>query len=327
MYTIRPHRFDDNDFRAQLEIHRLLWQEYPFSMEEWRPPIERAAANPKYFHHAFVVEDAEGAIVATGMYAEQEETYSPGTYWMDIRVHPDHQRRGIGGQAYDYILNAAEARGEPTLQSLLSATRTDRPHSMRFLEQRGFTVGLRTNASELEVAAFDYTLYEPLKLRLASEGIRFASAAELEAEKWHSWRRDLWKLHQTLLVDVPSVIPYVPISFEEYEAQILQHPSFHPSACFVALDGKQFVGMSYLRIRSEKPEELETALTGTLRHYRRRGIATLLKVMGIDYARAQGVATIMTMNEEKNPMYQLNVQLGFKLLPAWVTYQRIFRSS
>ena len=90
---------------------------------------------------------------------------------------------------------------------------------------------------------------------------------------------------------------------------------------FFALDGDQFVGLSYLRVRSENPQELETGITGVLRDYRRRGIATALKVKAAAFAQQCGADRIMTMNEEKNPMYELNVQLGFKPLPRWITYQ------
>jgi len=58
--------------------------------------------------------------------------------------------------------------------------------------------------------------------------------------------------------------------------------------------------------------------------YRQRGIATALKVKAAEFAQQVGAATIMTMNEESNPMYQLNVQLGFKPLPTWITYKREF---
>ncbi len=324
MFTIRPHRFDDEDFRAHLEIHHLLWPEYPFSMGEWRHSIEGSRGNPDIFTDWFVVEAEEGRVVAVGYLGEQAEAYRPGAYMMDIRVHPDFQRRGVGGAAYRYIIATATGRGEPPLRSLLSATRDNRPHSMRFLEQRGFRPGLVTNSSELAVKAFDVSAYVPLISQLAEVGIRLLSGAELEAEMPDRWRRELWTLHQTLLEDVPAVVPYTPIAYEAYEATVIEHPSFYTDACFFALDGDQFVGLSYLRVRSEKPEELETGITGVLRDYRRRGIATALKVKAAEFAQRTGAETIMTMNEEKNPMYQLNLQLGFKPLPAWITYQREF---
>jgi hypothetical protein len=58
-----------------------------------------------------------------------------------------------------------------------------------------------------------------------------------------------------------------------------------------------------------------------VRPYRRRRIATALKLRTIDYAQRRGARTIETSNEEHNPMYQLNLRLGFRPRPAWVSYR------
>lgn len=218
------------------------------------------------------------------------------------------------------MVSTLEQRGDPPLRAIQAATRDDRPHSMRFLERRGFVPRLFTNASELDVAAFDSAAYLPLCESLAREGIRLASGAELEAEGRDTWKRELWALHQVLLADVPSVVPLTPVPYEEYERTHLNHPSFRTDGCFLAIDADHFVGMSYVVARSEEPEELETAMTGVLREYRRRGIATALKVKSVVFAREYGAKRITTMNEEHNPMYALNVRLGFHPLPAWITY-------
>ena len=61
-----------------------------------------------------------------------------------------------------------------------------------------------------------------------------------------------------------------------------------------------------------EPAKLYTGLTGVLRSHRRRGIATALKVTALEMAKARGVRTLETDNEENNPMYLLNVELGFE---------------
>ena len=67
---------------------------------------------------------------------------------------------------------------------------------------------------------------------------------------------------------------------------------------------------------------LETGLTGVRREYRRRGIATALKVMALQFARENGYTEIVTDNEENNPMFQINLQLGFEPQPASLDYVR-----
>jgi GNAT superfamily N-acetyltransferase len=63
-------------------------------------------------------------------------------------------------------------------------------------------------------------------------------------------------------------------------------------------------------------------LTGTRRDYRRRGLATAMKVRNIQLAKKLGVDIIETDNEENNPMFQLNLQLGFKPQPAYLDFHK-----
>jgi hypothetical protein len=45
-------------------------------------------------------------------------------------------------------------------------------------------------------------------------------------------------------------------------------------------------------------------------------------VQAINYAQMLGIESIETDNEENNPMFQLNLRLGFKPIPAWVSYHK-----
>jgi GNAT superfamily N-acetyltransferase len=68
---------------------------------------------------------------------------------------------------------------------------------------------------------------------------------------------------------------------------------------------------------------LYTGFTGVLPTYRRRGIATALKVRALTYARGLLTSTgehplVRTGNEENNPMLQINLCLGFVELPGEV---------
>jgi hypothetical protein len=75
---------------------------------------------------------------------------------------------------------------------------------------------------------------------------------------------------------------------------------------------------------SKRPHGLFAGITGVIRSHRRRRIATALKLCSIRYAQENGFTTIYTDNEENNPMFQLNLELGFKPLPAWTFYEKNF---
>jgi GNAT superfamily N-acetyltransferase len=67
---------------------------------------------------------------------------------------------------------------------------------------------------------------------------------------------------------------------------------------------------------------MHTGLTAVSRSHRRRGLATALKVRTITHAQAQGCRRIITDNEENNPMYQLNLQLGFRPLLNFMDFEK-----
>jgi GNAT superfamily N-acetyltransferase len=77
---------------------------------------------------------------------------------------------------------------------------------------------------------------------------------------------------------------------------------------------------------------ISTGTTGVLRQYRRRGLATTLKLRAIRYAldnpAANGtIPAIRTGNEENNPMLDLNKQRGFVEESAYVSFARTFEKT
>ena len=57
-----------------------------------------------------------------------------------------------------------------------------------------------------------------------------------------------------------------------------------------------------------------------LKNYRRKGLATALKIKAIERLRENGITEVRTDNEENNPMYKINVALGFKPAPFSLEY-------
>ena len=61
---------------------------------------------------------------------------------------------------------------------------------------------------------------------------------------------------------------------------------------------------------------------GVLKDFRRKGIATALKIKAIEKLIEKGVTEIRTDNEENNPMYKINVALGFEPVPFSLEYMK-----
>ena len=75
------------------------------------------------------------------------------------------------------------------------------------------------------------------------------------------------------------------------------------------------------KVLSDKTK-MEVWSTGVVRTHRRRKIATALKVLAQQKAIEYGAKTIITDNEENNPMYQINLKLGFEPKPAWLAFEK-----
>jgi GNAT superfamily N-acetyltransferase len=124
---------------------------------------------------------------------------------------------------------------------------------------------------------------------------------------------------------------------EPHQFSWFAHPEYHyedelfrPESWAIAVDAaqagaQQYVGMSVVNLMPTRPDTLFAGITGVVPSHRRRKIATMLKVCSARHAQQHGYRYITTDNEENNPMYRLNLQLGFEPLPAWVYYEKRVR--
>lgn len=95
-----------------------------------------------------------------------------------------------------------------------------------------------------------------------------------------------------------------------------------PELWLIALDGDAYIGMTSLFKSGDGIEMLETGLTGVHRDYRRRGLTVTLKCQAIELAQRLGANLIQTYNEENNPMFHLNLRLGFQAQSAEVDWEK-----
>lgn len=102
------------------------------------------------------------------------------------------------------------------------------------------------------------------------------------------------------------------------------HPHFLAEAHFVAVDKQGstdpsawcLAGVAQLGVDPDHKQTAHTWITGVRRAYRRKGLARALKRRGIQYAAAYGIRLIETDIDENNPMYSINLSLGFEPQPA-----------
>ncbi len=316
---IRPFNYSDDDYQALADISNAVWPDRPSVPQATKEHDKRR--DPNYFFQRLVVE-SDGGIIASAIYGESEWTHVPGKFSISMQVHPDHQRKGVGTALYDHIMKDLAERG-PTIFE--SHAREDKQEGMDFLEKRGYKRTLRDQMSELVVADFDPEPFDWAADRMAEIGVEIRTVTEIKADGT-DWKREAWELEYELLKDVPTDDPVTKQPFEQW-VKWLTHPGFIPEAYFIAIKDDRFVGVTSLWRSLAEKDTLHTELTAVVRGLRRKGMATALKVRAVGFARDCGARIIRTENEENNPMYDLNVRLGFKPVPAWWTYRKEFKNT
>ncbi len=317
---LRPFRYDDDDYAAMHAIRQVIWPEYPFTIAEYRREDEQREPRLTFVR---LVAEADGQVVGIGQAENLPWMYHPQKFFFNIYVHPEYRRRGAGARLYNGLM-AALAPHDPA--ALRHAIREDYADGLRFLSARGFVEEMRSWESRLDMASFDPTPFAGAEERVAAQGIAIVSARELMASDPDFWPK-LYACDCEATRDAPMPEPYTPPPLEVWVKHFTENPNFLPEACFVAVDGDRYVGLSALWRRQASPA-LDTGFTGVIRSHRRRGIALALKLRALAYAKAVGAPMVRTENASTNrPMLGINEALGFVKQPAWITMVRKFREA
>ncbi len=314
-WVIREFQPTDTEYEAIARLDSVVWPDYATTAEEFR--YEDEHHDEKYLSQS-VVAELNGEIVAFGWYEETYWSYQPGKYMISCRVHPRLERQGLGSAMYDYMMQKLKELGAT---KLMGNSREDKPQGIRFLEKRGFKQVMRIPISLLDVTAFDPAPFAQTVEKANKHGIKFCPMTEIMKSD-PDWKQKILDLRWQIVQDVPAPEPPSEIPLEMYDKQVYQNPNVFWEGWVVALDGKEYVGYSNLWKMPGKPGKLNTGLTGVLRSHRRMGICTALKLQAIEVARQAGITQIETDNEENNPMYQINLKLGYQPRPAWLSFMK-----
>jgi mycothiol synthase len=258
-------------------------------------------------------------IVGAGYYTQSNWFAHPQKFMIWVGVHPRHQKSGIGSALYETIM-----QGLQKFNPLAVRTRTPGDHvqSIRFLEKRGFQEVIRDIPSELNVQTFDLTRFTGLEDRFRGDGIEIKTLPDLENDPERN--RKLYDLDWEISLSVPGDLAAAigRRGFEKYVEYAITGPSALPDGFFVAVKGKEFIGLSHV-LSSEKGVSLYQGLTGVKPQYRRHGIGLAMKIRCIAYAQGTGHILIRAENDAKNiPMLAMNDRLGFVRKPDLITFEK-----
>lgn len=259
-------------------------------------------------------------IVAYATCKDPWEVANPGYYSWTISVDEPYRNQGIGEALYKTIMENLEKENP---EVILCETYENFTEATRFLQKRGFTQTIRLPRSLLFLEEFDFTQWVSVLNFVEQQNVEVISMKEY-SNRDNDWKRKTWKLHTQCMKDVPSTVEITEMPFEEYDKSVLGELDLQ--FWMIALVEEIPVGMSILWRDTDEPEKMYTSLTGVIKDYRRMKIATAMKVINIKRAKeTHDITVIETENEENNPMFQLNLQLGFKEQPAKLGFEKKMR--
>ncbi len=241
----------------------------------------------------------------------------PGRYRIYVSVDRDWRRQGIGTRIWQRLLSLASITER--IRWLEAGAREDRPDALDFLMAREFEPEARVEKSELALGGFNPGHWQHKRTAPSKVGAAICSLQEA-TERYSDWQQRLWRLEHRLYQDVPSAVSFRPLEFRHWLAQRMDSPGFSPNACWLALNQAtgEWIGFTNLLEETGYLRGLDTGFTGVERDWRRKGLATALKLHAIEWALNEGYKYIRTDNGSNNPMYRLNLKLGFTPRPAWI---------
>ncbi|MDF2630080.1 MAG: hypothetical protein K0R39_3911 [Symbiobacteriaceae bacterium] len=230
-----------------------------------------------------------------------------------VTVRVDEACRGLGAGTglLRALANWARARGAARLEATLNQRQAEQ---LGWAARRGFvTEGLVTR-SELKLAGWQPDSFISAVTAAEEGGIRFTTLAEAGATEENL--RRFHGLCKDLEHDVPGRAPKFP-PYEAWRAHIETDPSWDPACVLLAVDGAEWVALSFFEKQSDG--SWYTRITGVHPAHRGRGLGTAIKVAAVRLAHASDVPYISTYNHNVNAaMVAINRQLGYEAVHTLV---------
>lgn len=311
----------DDAYQQITALHNRFYPQWPVSVEHMRSGDERREAGRRF--ERTLLRDGDGALLGYGHVFHAPWVDIPDKLFVDVYIEPDLLGTDIEAT---FLARLIERARQVEATSVVSGTYEDRTRRVALLKRYGFELEVRFAKSEQVVAEFPRERIDAALERARSQGITFSTEVELR-ERHSDYVERAWEAAWACEQGMPSPDPPRQKPLPVFREWLETSPGRIPEATWFALDGERYVGLTTLERNGTEEDKLGVGFTGVRQGYRRRGIATALKSLATAYAQAQGVKVILTTNEESNPMYDLNVALGFRPTPAWVSFVKPLRSS
>jgi GNAT superfamily N-acetyltransferase len=298
--VIREATLDD-----ALAVARLSAIVYPAELVTARGLRHWWHALPARARRRMWASQEEGELVGFASASLTVVSSEPGDAVANVYVHPERRRRGLGGQLWQELERHLETIGGRHVNSF----GLDEEASRSFMGARGFVVTYRQRMSQLDLARLPSPPGAPPGVEL----LPYAAIAD---------PRSIYELEVEALRDVPVDQSFDDVRWEEWLERWWRHPDLDREASLLALLDGEPAAFSTL-ISDRETGRAASAMTGTARRFRGRGLATLVKHHALTRAAAAGIRVASTENDETNAaMLRVNERLGYRPAATNATFSR-----
>lgn len=254
-----------------------------------------------------LVAEEDGEMIGTAQVGLAHDSPRPGQGFLNVYVRPDRTRRGAGGLLVRTAEEYLAGKGATDLYAWV----LDEPANRAFAERHGY--GRRRSAHFLRLDLASGTL-PPLSP--PPPGVELRTAADFADDP-----RPVFELEAETTSDEPGDIDVEVTDYPAWVEATWEHPLLDRELTTVAVaDGRP---VAFTAAYTDGGARYATAMTGTARAFRGRGLAKLVKNASLHRARAAGITEAFTGNDTGNgPMLAVNRWLGYDRCATEVRYVR-----
>jgi GNAT superfamily N-acetyltransferase len=222
---------------------------------------------------------------------------------------------GWSEAAYSQLVSTGErwlrSEGVTTAVARVGA---DFEREVAMLAGLGYREVRQSNISELDlVAGRERLLADAVRFRqhVTGQGVRLLT---IDVDSDPDRVTKLYELMNEADEDIPTAVPWQRMPFDLWRSIHFENPGIREDRFWIAREDDAIIGLSMLQFPPVRGVPW-TALTGTARAARGRGIARALKYETVVQAIGLGIERIRTANDGANaPILHLNKEMGYRLI-------------
>ncbi|MFF8581270.1 GNAT family N-acetyltransferase [Streptomyces albidoflavus] len=299
--TVRDFRPDDAE-----AVVRVLREAIPPLLTTAEAQVWEREHTAEAARQRLLVAEVDGEVVGRCQTGLAHESPTPGNAYVNTYVRPDRRGRGAGTA----LVAAAEAYlREVGAERAYSWVLGDE-ESLAYARRHGYAARRPAHFLRLDLTA-------PLPpLPEVPAGVELVDCTAFADDP-----RPVFELDAAVTADEPSDVGAELDDYAEWLESTWGHPCQSRELATLALvDGRP---VAFSAVVTDGVSRMSSAMTGTLREYRGRGLASLAKTATLHKARAAGLREAFTGNDAENaPMLAVNRKFGYEICATEVRHVR-----